>query len=135
MSLLDGTPDTLGQLQLIRHELDAIRVVLERGPEWLGDANQPAVKNGGDVKLVPAVTGQAIELAPENAWRRQLMIYNNSSSPLTLFYGLALDLAVFTLVLAPLTSGIGGLLIEDKYLGPVWGTWSSATGSAAVTTV
>lgn len=119
-----------GQLALMLQLLTDIRDGIVKGENWEGSASYREVEVGATVSEVASATTDT-RLARGNRFRRQIIIYNDSSAVLYVKYGNAGEGATTTDYSIQIPAGGG--LVEDKYAGPIHGVWASANGFARVT--
>lgn len=88
--------------------------------------------SSGSTSTVTQVTSSAtnVTLQAANTSRKELIIYNDSTSILYIKFGATASSTSYTL---PIPSQEG--IIEDRYTGRVDGIWVSANGNAYVTEV
>lgn len=81
-----------------------------------------------------ASSATSVTLLAANAARKGATIYNDSTSVLRVKLGATASATSFSVVLAALTSGIGGYYeVPASYTGIIDGIWDSANGAARVT--
>lgn len=91
---------------------------------------RPAVGTSANV----ASSATNVTLLAANALRLGATIYNDSTAVLRVKLGTTASASSFTVVLAALSSGIGGYYeVPNGYTGIIDGVWDSANGSARVT--
>ena len=118
---------TFGQLAIAVQKLDGILNELRQGTEWEGVGNYRQVEDGARVDLIPSATSDTKLLGGRHD-RREALIYNDSTAVLYVKWGRGASATSYSTQIPA-----GGLLIVDKYAGPLHGCWATVNGQARVT--
>lgn len=127
MTSIEHDRIAVGQLGVIARELRMILAELAQNEQWQGAGFYRMQQQGAYIDRVPASVAD-VKLLGANQFRRQAVIFNESTAVLYVAYALQATLTNYTFQIAA-----GGSLVIDKYVGPLHGVWAAANGSAQVT--